>query len=175
MKRFSAQLRLPMSCYLCLAGLCRACPTEHGRCECRTVMKRFFVHTHTLHVYLILHLLTSLFFPISFRYVICLEFMPKSGRGASLPVLLNADWWSPRTMPPPPSMVDARLDRGSLRCQSDEKIFCKNFGRDGILDIRCAISTEKVQRHQTLSDPTETPPPLLRDRCSNTPVALCFL
>ena len=27
-----------------------------------------------------------------------------------------------------------------------------------------------------LSDPTEiTPPPYLRDRCSNTPVALCFL
>ena len=27
----------------------------------------------------------------------------------------------------------------------------------------------------SLSDPTEIPPPLSRDRCSNTPVALCFL
>ena len=26
-----------------------------------------------------------------------------------------------------------------------------------------------------LSDPTEIPPPLSRDRCSNTPDALCFL
>ena len=60
---------------------------------------------------------------------------------------------------------------GSLSPFPLKDLLGRNGGRDGLSQRPCSYLRSETL---PLSDPTEIPP-LSRDRCSNTPVALCFL